>query len=326
MRLSIPPVIHQILSPERILLFLKGLAMGAADAVPGVSGGTIAFITGIYEELLDSIRSFTPALWPLIRQGHFREAWRAVNGPFLAVLLSGIAVSLLLFARIIVFGLRYRPVWIWSFFFGLILASAILILRQVRKNGPVTWLWGMAGAALGAAVTMLTPIKSPDHALAIFLSGAVAICAMILPGISGSFILIILNKYRFVVTALLEFHVSVILVFSAGCACGLLSFSRLLHYTLRRWRDSSLAFLTGVMLGALNKVWPWKEVLSTRTDSHGRILPLLERNVWPETYAKLTGRPDDLVIALILAALGFGMVMLLARYGPSSSRGETGKP
>jgi putative membrane protein len=298
-----------------LALYLKGVAMGAADAVPGVSGGTVAFITGIYETLVDSIRSFNGYAVRLLIRGEFAALWRHVNGGFLATLFAGIGTSILLLSRLLLHLLDHQPELLWSFFFGLILASVLVVSKKVGRWSAPAILWALIGVGVGFGITMAVPAATPENPAFVFLSGAIAICAMILPGISGSFILVLLSKYRYIFGAIRDFDIPVILVFGLGCGVGLLSFSHLLHYTLRRHYIPTIAALTGLMLGSLNKVWPWKQVVETLTKSDGEAIPLVEKNLLPFSYLEATGREPHLFFAVLLAALGFGLVILLSRFG-----------
>lgn len=292
-------------------LFLRGIAMGAADAVPGVSGGTVAFITGIYEELLDAIRSITPAaLVTLVRQGP-GAFWTRINGNFLLVLVSGILLSLLSLARAAVYLLDHHPTLLWAFFFGLILASSVWMLRQVPgwNGGNLLGLW--LGASVAFALTLMTPVQAQITPAVVFLSGAVAICAMILPGISGSFILLLLGMYAPIMGAIKNLELEIIGLFLAGCVVGLLSFSHLLSWAFKRYHGLTLAVLTGFMLGSLNKVWPWKYTTAYRIDRHNEQVPLLQENVLPGTYQALTGVDPQLWLALALMLAGAAMVYIL---------------
>ncbi len=298
---------------DYILLYLKGIAMGAADAVPGVSGGTIAFISGIYEELVDTIRSFGPGALRLLFKGKFREFRDHVNGIFLAVLLAGIGTSLLIFSRVILYCLKYYPEMLWAFFFGLVVASTVVVSRKITQWTVGTIMWGLLGIALGYYITVAVPAETPIHPAFVFLSGAIAICAMILPGISGSFILVLLSKYEYIFTALKDLNLAVIIVFGSGCVAGILGFSHLLNWTLKRYYTPTIAALTGLMIGSLNKVWPWKQVLATYTTPSGKIKPLLEQNILPTAYFDITGREPFLVYAVMLAVAGFCLVYFLEK-------------
>ena len=267
-----------------IRLALKGCAMGMADVVPGVSGGTIAFISGIYEELIGSIRRVDAEALRLLLKLRFKELWRHIDGRFLLPVLLGIGVAVFSLARAMTYLLANYPIAVWSFFFGLIVASAWLVSRQIGK-----WDWRSAAAlGVGAAVawwiTVATPAETPDTWWFVMLAGAVAICAMILPGISGAFILLLLGKYQYILQAVGELDIPVIALFLTGAAVGIVSFSHLLAWLLTHWHDVTVATLMGFMIGSLNKVWPWKEVLETYVDSHGRMQPLVETNVWPEYF------------------------------------------
>lgn len=303
------------------LLYAKGIAMGAADVVPGVSGGTIAFISGIYDELLRSIASVPEALMQLLR-GRIKAAWQTANATFLLVLLAGILTSILSLARLITYLLAHHPVPVWSFFFGLILVSVYLVGRDIGR-----WNWNrclslLLGLAFAYWITVAAPIQWGSDPLTLFFAGAIAICAMILPGISGSFILLLLGLYATVLGAVKSLDLAVLAVFAAGCLVGLLSFARLLSWMLSHWRDLTLAFLTGLMLGSLNKVWPWKETVSWRTDSKGEQVPLLEHNLLPSQFAEISGQDAQLLLAIFLAFAGVFVVLALewlARRKPQAA-------
>lgn len=258
---------------------LKGVCMGAADVIPGVSGGTIAFMTGIYEELVDSIHNFDREALRLLFKGKFREAWRHINGTFLLSLIAGILLSIFSLAKLMTYLLENHPVQTWAFFFGLIVASSIFILRGISGWKLKDVVLTIFGVGLGAVVCTLTPTTTPDGLWFIFLCGAIAICAMILPGISGSFILVILGKYDYVlgaVAGLTSFSKAsettaalatgamswgqcllVIVIFALGAAIGIIAFSKFLHWLLARWNRETTLVLAGFIIGSLIKVWPW---------------------------------------------------------------------
>ena len=266
---------------DYVLLLLKGIGMGAADVVPGVSGGTIAFITGIYEELINSIKSINADSLTLLLKGRIAEFWRAVNANFLLAIVIGIGISIFSLAKLITWLLVNQPVLVWSFFFGLILASIIFVARDIRRWDWKTIVGMIFGAVVAFYITVATPAETPTHLMFIFLCGAIAICAMILPGISGSFSLVLLGKYFFIMEAVKTFNIPVMAVFICGAAVGIVTFSRVLSFALQRFHDITIAILAGFMVGSLNKVWPWKETLETYTDSHGVLKPLVEANIWP---------------------------------------------
>lgn len=292
------------------LLYAKGIAMGAADVVPGVSGGTIAFISGIYDELLRSIASVPEALMQLVR-GRIKAAWQTANATFLLVLLAGILTSILSLARLITYLLAHHPVPVWSFFFGLILVSVYLVGRDIGRWNWSRYLSFLLGLAFAYWITVAAPIQWGSDPLTLFFAGAIAICAMILPGISGSFILLLLGLYATVLGAVKSLDLGVLAVFAAGCLVGLLSFARLLSWMLSHWRDLTLAFLTGLMLGSLNKVWPWKETISWRVDSKGEQVPLLQHNLLPGQFAEVSGQDSQLLLAIFLAFAGIFVVLAL---------------
>ncbi len=304
----------------RLPVFLKGIAMGAADVVPGVSGGTIAFITGIYEELINSIRSVNgKAVQILIKKG-IPSFWKHINGWFLLSLLVGIAISIFSLARLITFLLSNYPILVWAFFFGLILASAIFIATQIKRWNVLCAVVLLAGAVAAYFITTITPANGNASVWYIVLSGAIAICAMILPGISGSFILLLLGMYSIVVGAVGELNLKILLPFIGGAIIGLLAFSNILGYLFKHFKDITLALLTGFMIGALNKVWPWKQVLSTYTDSHGEIQPLTEKSILPAQWTELNQAPSQLLMALLFFILGCFVVFGLEKLNSTDER------
>lgn len=305
---------------ETILLSLKGMAMGAADVVPGVSGGTIAFITGIYEELIDTINRFNiHAVRVLFRQGP-AAFWKTVNGNFLLALFIGIGISIVSLSRLIVYLLENTPVAIWSFFFGLVLASIPLVARRIKSWTGSRIFAFVVGAIIAYLITELPPTTDPGSLWYLFISGMIAICAMILPGISGSFILLLLGSYATILAAVNDRNLVSIGVFAAGCVVGILAFSRVLKFMFDRFHDITVAILSGFLLGSLNKIWPWKEVLESFVKHAGEpdetVVPLLEKNVWPATYETLTGEPSQWALALIMAAVGILLIAVLDRFAP----------
>lgn len=292
-------------------IFLRGLLMGAADIVPGVSGGTMAFITGIYDELLSSIRAVDLDFLGRVLKLDFKGAWQHVNGGFLLALLLGIATSIFSLARLISWVLENHPVPLWAFFFGLILASALVLLRQVGKWSAPRVLCLLSGAAIALFIA-LSPVVALDIGLTgVFLSGFLAICAMILPGISGSFILVLLGMYGTVLGALKSLDLLFILVFALGAGSGLICFSRLLHWLLHRFHQGTMALLTGFLFGSLAVVWPWKRVLDWVQGSHGQLKPAQQVPVSPAEYLVATGQEPQVWFCVGLMVLGFTLVWLI---------------
>ncbi|MDR1886358.1 MAG: DUF368 domain-containing protein [Prevotellaceae bacterium] len=297
---------------DYILITVKGIAMGAADVIPGVSGGTIAFITGIYRELLSSIKNLPHAVKTLVSSRFdFKLFWKDVNGSFLVALLLGIGLSIMSLAKLMVYLLKYHPVPVWSFFFGLILASVWFVLKDIDKWKVSYCVSLILGIVAGYLITVISPSETPNDLWFIFLSGAIAICAMILPGISGSFILLLLGKYAYVLSALNRLDIPVILVFAAGATVGIISFSHFLSWLLKKYNFQTIAFLAGIMFGSLNKIWPWKQVIESTVDSHGETIPLLETNILPDTYSELTGSPSLVLYAIVMMAAGFSIIFIM---------------
>lgn len=318
---------------DYIFLYLKGMAMGAADVVPGVSGGTIAFITGIYEELLKTIKGFNLSILKTLKEDGLKTTWQQTNATFLLVLFAGIFTSIISLAKGITFLLDNYPVLLWAFFFGLIVASSIIISKFIKKWNLNTIVSLMAGAAIAFYVTIAAPSQIPDGLIYIFLAGCIAICAMILPGISGSFILLLLGAYATILgsisglvdaikvidTELIMTYGTNLTVFATGCLIGIIAFSNFLSWMFEKAYSMTMALLTGFMIGSLNKVWPWKETLQYRENSHGEVVPFLQSNVSPMRFEELYGEPAQLWLAIALCAVGFlvvfGMEKMAAQKG-----------
>ena len=292
-------------------IFLRGLLMGAADIVPGVSGGTVAFITGIYDQLLDSLRAVDLEFLARLSRFDIAGAWQHINGRFLLALLLGIATSIFSLAQLVSWILEHHSVPLWAFFFGLILASALVLLREV-DNWSVPKVLCLLSAGAVAVCIALSPVMSLEMGLAgVFLAGFLAVCAMILPGISGSFILVLLGMYSTTLVALKSLDLVFILVFVIGAGCGLLCFSRLLHWLLQRFHQGTMAVLTGFLFGSLLVVWPWKRVLEWVEGSHGQLKPAQQFPVSPLDYQVYTGQDPQLWFCLSLMIAGFAVVWLI---------------
>ncbi|MCB2187416.1 MAG: DUF368 domain-containing protein [Deltaproteobacteria bacterium] len=299
---------------EALILWAKGFAMGSADIIPGVSGGTIAFITGIYSQLITAITSFDLVFFRRLLQGDLKGALAETHLKFLAPLFLGIALALLSMARLMNYLLAQHPVPTWSLFFGLIAASILAVSRQLERRSALNLVIVAVFAVLAWLIVGLIPVETPRELWFIFLSGVVAICAMILPGISGAFILLILGKYEYVTATLKNpfdlGNLVIIIVFVAGAALGITTFSRVLKWLFARFPNGTVAALTGFMLGAMRKVWPWKEVVESKV-VNGKLLVLAEHNVWPSAV------DASLFLALGLMAVGFVTVWLLERWSLS---------
>lgn len=291
------------------LLVLKGMAMGAADVVPGVSGGTIALISGIYDELLHSLKQISPAALLVLKKSGFKAAWQYINGSFLVCVFVGILLSLKTFASVITIALEHYPILVWAFFFGLVLASIIYLGRQQRGWRWPHWLGLFVGAVLVYAVSVATPAQLPGYSWVLFGGGFIAICAMILPGISGSFLLLLMGLYPVFLAAISDLNIPALLSFGAGCVCGLLVFSRFLVWLLDHYHSLTLAVLIGFLVGSLNVIWPWKVTLETTVDRHGEIVPLVQKTVLPWHFELQTGVEPMILGALTAAVIGVVLVL-----------------
>jgi putative membrane protein len=290
------------------LTYLKGVAMGAADIVPGVSGGSIAFITGIYEELLNSINSFNGENLKLLLKFKLLDFYKAVNGSFLLSLLLGIMTSIFSMSSLITYLMSDHPIPLWSFFCGLILISAFLILKDITRWNLGVILSLLAGTLIAYFITELPPTSTPDALWFTFVSGAIAICAMILPGISGSFILLIMGRYEGILEAVNNRDILTLTVFALGCIVGILSFSRVVSWLLKKYHAITIGLLAGFMLGSVNELWPWKIVTAYRTSSTGEEKPFLTENILPGTYLEQTGIEPQILFAI--AAFIFGILLV----------------
>ncbi|WP_027124570.1 DUF368 domain-containing protein [Gelidibacter mesophilus] len=326
---------------DYLFISLKGIAMGAADAVPGVSGGTIAFISGIYEELITTISGVNLSLLTTLRKSGFAAFWKQLNGNFLLALLIGIVISFISFMRLAKYLIEQHPVLIWSFFFGLIVASIFFVGKQIK-----TWNLSAIGSLIFGTlaafyITTLPSMANNDSSIFLFFAGALAICAMILPGISGSFILVILGAYKTLSDALSIFDFKKITIFAAGAVIGLLSFSRVLKWLFNNYKNTTLAVLTGFIFGSLNKIWPWKETLTVLEKATGQTVPVSniteygtlevyqrqinnfetlkmvsEKSVLPLHYSEINQAIDpQIAMSIVLMVVGFLTIFILEKVG-----------
>ncbi len=289
--------------------------MGAADVVPGVSGGTIAFISGIYEELITSINGINISQFKILHKEGFKPFWRAINGNFLFALFLGIFISVFSLARIISWLLVNQPILLWSFFFGLVFASIFFIARAIEKWNLGTITAFVFGTVLAYYITTLPPSENTGSLPFLFLSGALAVCAMILPGISGAFILVLLGSYKTILDAVHQKDFYIIATVAIGAIFGLLSFARLLKWMFNNYKNTTLALLTGFILGSLNKIWPWKRVLETKTFGD-KVIPVKEINVSPFQYEG----DNQLHYAILLALFGFCVIFILEKIATKSKK------
>lgn len=300
-------------------LLLKGIGMGAADAVPGVSGGTIAFITGIYEELIHTIKQFGPSAWPAWRQGGLRGLARHLNLSFLIPLLAGIAASLISVAHLVVWLMEVQPLVLDGFFFGLVAASALIIGQHISDRRWWHVLPVIGGLVLAYVLPSLMPfvasIGRPE--LVLVIGGAIAISALLLPGVSGSFLLLTMGLYGTVMQAIRGFELTTLVLFAIGCALGLFFFSRLLSWLLRHHHGSTLQLLLGFIIGSLPVLWPWRQLVHYQLGSEGQVIPLGFRYLGPQSYSQMTGEPAQL-IAVVTAIIAGALLVWLA--------GRTGRP
>ena len=295
---------------DYLIIGLKGLAMGAADVVPGVSGGTIAFISGIYDELIESIDSFNLKNLKLLKTDGIVATFKAVNGSFLLSLFIGIGISILSLAKLFKYLLETKPIFVWAFFFGLVLASILYIAKQVTKWNVLNVILLLLGAAIAYYITIIPAIGSANSSpLFLMFAGALAICAMILPGISGAFILLLLGAYKPTLDAIHNHDYKTIAYIGIGAIVGLLSFAKVLKWLFNNYRNATLAVLTGFVIGSLNKIWPWKEILETAV-INGKTKVLQEKSISPFSFEE-----NHLLAAILLSIIGFLLILLLEKLG-----------
>ncbi len=306
---------------EYPLLAARGIAMGAADVIPGVSGGTIAFITGIYQELINSIKSVNGAFFRTLFKEGFLAAWKHINGNFLLAVFSGMLVSIFSLAHLLTWLLVVYPKLVWAFFFGLIIASVLHVGKRITRWNAATIINLGVGTGIAAYITIATPASTPETWWFVFFSGTIAITAMILPGISGAFILLLLGKYEYILSAVNNFNLDIILIFAAGCVTGIIAFSNIISWFFKKFPNATMAMLTGFMIGSLNKLWPWKEVLTYKINPAGEKIPLLERSVSPGHYTEITGEPNHLYTVVLFTLLGFLLIFLFDLYAASRAKG-----
>ncbi|MFB1003743.1 MAG: DUF368 domain-containing protein [Bacteroidia bacterium] len=313
---------------ETVKIMLKGAAMGVAEVIPGVSGGTLAFITGIYERLLTSIGNINLSLFKTFKEDGTKAVWHKIDGLFLVKLLGGMAIGFLVGLKLVVQLLETHPVHIWSFFFGLILASIPLIGKQVKKWSGLEIVLLVLGAALVYWVTIAAPSQGSEHLFIVFLAGVVGVSALMLPGLSGSFVLLLMGMYTIIMPAIEEFthhpfgpETLTIVAFGAGMVFGLLTFAKVLSFTFKKYPNPTLALLTGFLIGSLNKVWPWQHVLKIRTNSKGLEVVKFSESVLPSHFSQLTenflyGTNPHLLVAISIMVTAIVLVFLLDRFSP----------
>ena len=292
---------------QHIFIMLKGMAMGIAELVPGVSGGTIAFVTGIYEEFISSINNISLSTFKTLKTQGFNAFWKRLNGNFLVVLFSGMLLSILSFSKLITWLLEFHPIPIWSFFFGLVLASVIFVAKAISKWNLATIILFSLGATIAFYITTLPPSSNTDSLPFLFLSGALAICAMVLPGISGSFILVLLGSYKTILDAVNDKDIKIIITVGLGVVFGILSFARILKWMFANYKNATLAILTGFILGSLNKIWPWKNILEVIQVGKKEII--INENISPFAFEG----DNQLVFAIITAIIGFSLIFILEK-------------
>jgi putative membrane protein len=313
---------------KSIGLVLRGMAMGAADVVPGVSGGTIAFITGIYEELIETISNVNLSLFSTLKEEGLKAFWKQLNGNFIVALFLGIGISIVSLSKILGSLLQTHPSLLWSFFFGLIIASVLYMAKQVPKWNITAFIGLIIGAGIVLGISLIPPFGQSTSLAYIFVCGMIAICAMILPGISGSFLLLILGAYQTIIGAVNDKDLKIISVFAIGCLVGLLAFSKVLKWIFKNYKNITFAILTGFLVGSVYKLWPWRHINKIYVKHIGEpneeVVTLVDTPVWPNNYDKIervgqniTGyvsQEPNLLICISLAITGFLLIFLMEKF------------
>ncbi len=306
---------------DYLLNFTKGLAMGAANVIPGVSGGTIALITGIFQKIIDSFKSFDITALRLFFTGKFKEFAKHTNLYFLISVFLGAVISILSFAKVLSFLFDNYPIHVWSYFFGLILASVFYVGKTIDKWSFSTIIFFILGTAIAIFISILNPAKENDSILYLFICGVIAACSMILPGLSGSFILILLGNYHLVmIDSVINFDMYVLLPVVFGAGFGLLAFSYFLSWIYKKYRNQTIAILTGFILGSLSILWPWKQTISTYIDRHGIVKPFIQKNILPNNYLDITNNDPHIMAAIIFVILGFLTIFILEKLAQAKSK------
>lgn len=308
---------------SQLSLIFKGMAMGMAEVVPGVSGGTIAFITGIYARLIAAIKSVDLELIQMVFKGKIADAWKKIDGNFLLFLVGGMALGIGIGVFAITWLLEHHPLLIWGFFFGLIIASCYVVAKDIKQWNAAAIVAILIGTGLVYYVTIAVPATGNTALWFVFVSGAIAISALLLPGLSGSFILLLMGMYTYIIPKVKDIlsgdlsGIMVIIVFALGALTGMLSFSRVLTWAFKNYQNITLAFLTGLMIGSLNKVWPWQQVLSTRLNSHQEESVAFSKSVLPSTFENLGSNflygTDPQTISVIACMVG-GCALILVLF------------
>ncbi len=305
---------------NKLVLFLKGLLMGAADVVPGVSGGTIAFITGIYAELVETIRGFNLSALKVLKNDGLKAVWQYLNGNFLVVLLLGILTSVLSLANLMQFLLVEHPLPLWSFFSGLIVGSVIFLLRQIPLMKMSHKLLFIVGALIAYGISVAPSTVLEGNPTTMFFAGSIALCAMILPGISGSFILVLLGLYPVFIDAIAEFNITLLSSFAVGGLLGLMLFSRLLSWLLAHYLTAVMALMCGFLVGSLNIIWPWKQAVSSVTTDSGKIVVTQTENLLPDQFLLITQQDPQVILCISFSLMGYVLAFGLEYIGKAKSR------
>ena len=306
---------------EYFLAFIKGIGMGAANVIPGVSGGTIAFITGIFERLVNALKSFNFTAIKLFFTGKFKEFAKHIDLYFLLSVFLGIGISIITFAKLLQYLFENYEVMVWAYFFGLILASVYYVGKTISK-----WTWSVItvfiiGFVIAFAFTMLTPAQETNTVPYNFFAGAIAACAMILPGLSGSFVLFLMGNYQLImIDSVSNFDFSVLIPVVIGAVLGIIAFSYFLSWIFKKYKDQTISLMTGFILGSLAVIWPWKNVVSTYIDKYGATRPLKTINVMPETYGTYNNTDPHLWQAVLLMILGIITIVVIEYIAAKSKK------
>ena len=299
---------------ERIMLTLKGIGIGAANVIPGVSGGTIAFLTGIYERLINSLKSFNITTTKLLFKGKIKEWAKQTDVVFLFYILLGVAISAFSLAKLMVYLLHNEPIATWSFFFGLVLVSCWYVTKEIKKWNVGVWFSLLLGTAIAIWVSLASPTETPDTWWFLLIAGAVSVCGMILPGISGSFLLVLMVKYEDLMNSISTLNKTRLLLYGVGAIAGILAFSHLLGYLLKHWYNQTIALLTGFMVGSLIKIWPWQQIIQQEGDN------AISRPIFPSQFEQIYSKNPQIATAIIMAVLGIALVVIVEYWAAKGKK------
>lgn len=298
---------------DYIFLFLKGLCIGASGVLHGISGASMALLLGIYHEFIFSLAALDANAFQLLKEKKIGAFWKRINGNFLLAVLTGIITGLLTLRALFSFYYTQHPIFISSFFFSLVIIAALLLLRRITRWNMVVAAFILLGLALSYYITRASPFDTPDHFLFSFVAGLFAGFSFVVPGVSGAFILMFIGKYQVILASFGSLEIDVIILFIAGGILGILVIARFMARLLADFHNEAVALFAGLMIGSLNKIWPWREVIEYATTLQGKRIPAFDKSILPWRYLELTGKDPQVFYAILMMALGVFMVVLIEK-------------